>query len=198
MIVAAVVDGSEPGVVIPNVWLVDPSGIATVAGADAVALLVASATTAPPGGAGPVSVTVPVTVDPAATESADSEMFCSVSLPMVRVVATLAPLYVAVINTFAASELATVAVNVCVRPPWATTTLAGTVTTALLLASVMVAPPAGAAPSSVTVPVIVATPTTVADESVTPANPTVVDAAVGEGDDPHPETAMHKIRKTID
>jgi hypothetical protein len=63
----------------------------------------------------------------------------------------------------------------------------------------MVAPPTGAAPSSVTVPVIVATPTTVGDESVTPANPTVVDAAVAEvGDDPHPDAAMHKDRKTIE
>ena len=70
---------------------------------------------------------------------------------------------------------------------------------ALLLASVTVAPPTGAAPSSVTVPVIVPAPTTVADESVTPATPTVVDAEVAEvGDDPPPDAAMHKERKTIE
>lgn len=55
-------------VVMPNVADVCPASTVTVAGTWATALLVESATTAPPVGAGPVRVTVPVEVAPPVTE----------------------------------------------------------------------------------------------------------------------------------
>jgi hypothetical protein len=76
-----------------------------------------------------------------------------------------------VIAVFAATGLVEIA-NVAVVAPASTLTLAGTCAAALLLESVTTAPPEGAAPLSVTVPVEPVPPITLAgftdtDESVT-------------------------------
>src|SRR5207245_7706789 len=56
----AEVDAATALVVIVNVTLVAPTGTVTLAGTVAAELLLDSATCAPPAGAGPSSVTVPV------------------------------------------------------------------------------------------------------------------------------------------
>src|SRR5215469_647814 len=66
--------------------------------------------------------------------------------------------------------------NVALLAPAATATLAGTVTAALLLDSVTVAPPVGAAPLRVTVPVDELPPTTLVGFTVTEDKMGPVDA----------------------
>jgi hypothetical protein len=79
----------------------------------------------------------------------------------VRVAVLLTALYVAVrVGAVFAATVAVVIANVAVVAPWATVTLAGTEAAALLLERVTAAPPAGAAASSVTVPVAPLTPPT--------------------------------------
>ena len=60
-------DAATAVVVMLNVALVAPAAIVTLAGTDAAGLLLESATWAPPVGAGPSSVTVPVTALPPVT-----------------------------------------------------------------------------------------------------------------------------------
>jgi hypothetical protein len=150
-------------VVIGNVAVVAPAATVTLAGTVATEVrLLDSVTTIPPAGAGPFSVTVPVDGFPPCTVLGLRVRVDNVGALTVRVARRVVPRYVAEI--LAEVLLATgvvVTVNVAVVAPAATVTDAGTCATAvLLLVSVTTAPPAGACPLSVTVPVEGLPPTT--------------------------------------
>jgi hypothetical protein len=75
-----VVDAPTPVVVTGNDWLLDPSGIVTLAGTVTAVPLLASVTTAPPVGAVPVSVRTPVTAVPPSTELDDNTTLASATV----------------------------------------------------------------------------------------------------------------------
>ena len=151
--------------------VVAPAATVTLAGTCAtVVLSLASATTAPPAGALPFSVTVAVELVPPSTLVGLSVTDASVGGFTVNPADTVPP-YVP--EMFANVEVVTglvVTVKVAVVDPAATVTLAETCAADVLsLASVTTAPPAGASPFSVTVPVELFPPRTPAGLSVTEA-----------------------------
>ena len=147
-----------------------PAGISTLAGTLATPLLLETRTSAPPAGAGALSVTVPVEdcSPPTTLEGFKVRVWrvgggggAGVTVSEADLVA---PLYVArmVIAVDAATALVET-VNVVRVAPAATVTLEGTLAAfVLLLESVICAPPAGAGPLSVTVPVEALPPVTLA------------------------------------
>jgi hypothetical protein len=152
-------------VVIINVSVVLPSGTVTVAGTVATeGSLLDSDTTAPPLGAAPLSVTVPVEPLPPTTEEGlkDRETSATVGGFTVRLADQVTPPYSAEISTAVVLDTATVVTaNVAVVLPSGTVTVAGTVATeGSLLDSDTTAPPLGATPLSVIVPVEPLPPTT--------------------------------------
>ncbi len=143
-------------VVIVKVALALPLVTVTLAGTVAAdVLLLASDTTAPPVGAGPFSVTVPLEVFPPTMAEGLRESDESEDGFTVRLEVLVTPAYTA--ETFTAVELETDTVvtgNVALAAPLANVTFAGTLTNdGLLLESVTSAPPTGAGPLIVTVPV---------------------------------------------
>jgi len=138
-----------------------PAATVTEAGTVAAGLLLVSVTTAPPAGAGPLSVTVFKVVDvPPKTNAGDNVTTDGLGACTVKVPVEATPPYVAEIVT---AVLAATAVVVIVNAgetdaPAATVTEAGTVAAGLLLVSVTTAPPAGANPLSVTVFKVVGVP----------------------------------------
>jgi len=142
--------------------VVAPAATVTLAGTRAAAvLLLESATTAPPEGAAPLNVTVPVDdcVPPVTLVgfrvNEDSVTGGGVAGFTVSVAVLVVPPNAALIVTAVAALTALVlTVKLAVVAPGATVTLAGTRAAAvLLLESATTAPPAGAAPLNVTVPV---------------------------------------------
>ena len=144
-----------------NVALVAPAATVTLEGTVATdVLLLESATCAPPDGAGPLSVTVPVEEFPPVT-------LVGLNVSEVRVgvggaagftvseAVLVTPAKVAEIVTVVDALTALVlTVNVALVAPSATVTLEGTVATDVsLLESATCAPPDGAGPLSVTMPV---------------------------------------------
>ena len=117
-------------------------------------LLLDSVTTAPPAGAGPFSVTVPVDRLPPLTELGLSATEVRLAAVTVNVAVLVVPLYVPemVTEVLLATGIV-VTVNVAVVAFAATVTLAGTIAAGLLLVRATTAPPGGAAAFSVTVPV---------------------------------------------
>jgi hypothetical protein len=151
-------------VVTVNIALVAPAATVTLAGTVAADALLERATTAPPLGAAPLSVTVPVDGDPPFTVagfSATEDSATAVAGSTVSNVVLVVPLYEAEMVTGVAAVTAlVVTVNVVLVAPAATVTLAGTVAADALLERATTAPPLGAAPLSVTVPVDDAPPLT--------------------------------------
>jgi hypothetical protein len=152
-------------VVTVNVALVAPAATVTFAGTCAAAvLLLVSVTTAPPVGAAPFKVTVPVEEVPPVTLVGLSETLEGSGALTVRFADFVAPLNSPeMVDVVLAATGVVVTVNVALVAPAATVTLAGTVAAAvLLLVRATTAPPAGAALLNVTVPVEDAPPVTVA------------------------------------
>jgi hypothetical protein len=145
-----------------KVALVAPAATVTLAGTCAAAvLLLDSVTIAPPAGAAPLRVTVPVELVPPTTDAGDLVTDDNEAVVTVNVAFALPPSVAVTTDVVVEATLRLVTVNVPVVFPAATVTLAGTVAAAvLLLVSATEAPPVGAAALSVTVPVELAPPTT--------------------------------------
>ncbi len=155
-----VVDAATALVLTVNVALVAPAAIATLDGVLATfVLLLESVTTAPPEGAAPLRVTVPVEEFPPMTlvgftESEESVGAGGGAGVTVSEADLVTPLYIPEMVTVVDAATALVLiVNVALVAPAATVTLDGVLAVVLLLERVTTAPPEGAAPLSVTVPV---------------------------------------------
>jgi hypothetical protein len=163
------VDTATDTVLTLKVALVAPAATVTLAGTvAAAALLLVSVTTAPPAGAALVSVTVPCDAVPPVTlagltASDDNEadgggVDGDIINTALRLTPPNPPPMVADVTAVTDTVLT---VNVALVAPAATITLPGTVAAlVLLLVSMTTAPPAGAAPVSVTVPCDAAPPVT--------------------------------------
>ena len=148
-----------------NVALVPPAGTVTLEGTLAAPLLLASATCAPPAGAGPLSVTVPVedcTLPITLVGfSVSEERVGSGGGVTVSVADLLTPPSDAEMVTGVDVTTAVVFTgNVALVAPAAIVTVGGTLAAPLLLESATCAPPVEAAPLNVTVPVEEFPPTT--------------------------------------
>ena len=141
-----------------KVALVLPAGTVTLDGTLAAPLLLESITCAPPAGAGPLSVTVPVE-DPKGPPTTlfglnvSEETVGRGGGVTVSEADLLVPLDAEMVTEVDVVTAVVVTVKVALELPAGTVTLDGTVAAPLLLESVTWAPPAGAAPLSVTVPV---------------------------------------------
>jgi len=153
-------------VVTVKVALVAPAGIVTLAGGVHAALLSESATTAPPAGAGPFSVTVPVEFP----SSGPPMTLVGFRVSEVRAAGSTVSVSVRVAPPKVAEMVDVVDVATALVPmlkfalvaPAGTVTLAGTEVAPLSSESATCAPPAGAAAVSVTVPVAPVPPITLA------------------------------------
>src|SRR3989442_8311499 len=153
----AEVDAATALVVTVNGALVAPAGTVTLAGTIGAAVLsLDSVPCAPPAGAGPSRVAVPVELLPPVTvvgftPSEERRTGCGFT---VRVAVRVTPLYKAeMVTGVDAATVLVVTVNVVLVAPAGTVTLPGTVAAVLLLDRVTYAPPAGPRPASVPVPV---------------------------------------------
>jgi hypothetical protein len=170
-------------VVTLNVALVEPAGTVTLAGTVAAASLSESVTAIPPEGAGPVKVTVPVVEEALVPVTVLGLRLTEATVGGLTVRVALADELPKVAPIVAAVAVVTAVVviwNVAEVAPPATFTELGTVALVLLLESVTLTPPAGAAAVRVTVPVLPAPPVTDVGETVTldTANPTTVRLAL--------------------
>jgi hypothetical protein len=144
-----------------KVALVAPAATVTLAGSEVAPLLSESATCAPPTGAGPFSVTVPVTAVPPVTLAGLTLSAEMTGGSTVSDTFTVAPPEEAEMLTAVEAATGLVATaKVALVPPAAMVTLPGTEAAALLAESGTTAPPAGAGPSIITVPVTEVPPVT--------------------------------------
>ena len=146
-------------VVTGNVVVVAPGARVTLAGTWAALLLSDSAMTMPVAGAGPFSRTVPVDELPPTNDVGAKLRLVREGGLMVKA-AVFVPLYVAdIVTEVLLATAVVVTVNVAVVARAATVTLAGTCAKPLLEDNATAAPPAGAGPFRVTVPVELLPPT---------------------------------------
>src|SRR3954454_6790968 len=153
---------------IAKLALVAPAATVTEAGTPTTALLLRSATAAPPAGAAELSVTVPVLLEPPTTDAGTT--VSPVRGGFTTRVTTLDPPLLVAVMFGDVTEMTGVVVtaNDAVVAPAPTVTEAGTAATVvLLLVSVTTAPPAGAGPFSVTLPVLPLPPATTDGFNVT-------------------------------
>jgi len=155
--IVATVELATADVVTLKVAVVAFAATVTLAGTCAAALLLERVTTAPPEGAGAVRVTVPVEELPPTravgfrtTDISEEEAGVTFRVAL-RVTFSDVP---KIVTTVVEATFEVVTVKFAVKLPTGTVTLAGTAATAgLLLESGTRAPPVGAAPLRVTVPV---------------------------------------------
>jgi len=163
-----VVDALTALVPTVNVAVVAPAATVTLAGTRAtLVLLLESAICAPPAGAGPLNVTVPVEELPPTTLVGLSVKEVGVGdgggtgLTVSDAVLLTPPRVAVMVALVDALTTLVLTVNVALVAPAAIVTLAGVrAAVVLLLESTTCAPPAGAGPLSVTVPVEEFPPTT--------------------------------------
>jgi hypothetical protein len=137
-----------------NVVVVSPSATLALAGTVAATLSEESETTAPPAGATPSRITVPVDELPPAMLAGFTEIEVSVGALTVKAAVLVIPSRTAERVRVAVLATAVVLIlKLAVVAPAATLTFAGTVAAALSLERAAIRPPAGAAPVRVTVPV---------------------------------------------
>jgi hypothetical protein len=146
-------------VVTVNVAVFAPATTVTLAGTVAAALLLDSVTIAPPVGAGPFSIRVPVEELPPSKLAGFSVTLESAGGLMVSVAVCTALKSPVIVTVATVLTALVVTVNVAVVAPAATVTLAGTAAAALLLESETNTPPDGAGPLKVNVPVEEVLPT---------------------------------------
>jgi hypothetical protein len=133
-VIVTEVDDATPLVVIVKLALVDPAGIVTLAGTCATGtLLLCRVTTAPPAGAAPFKVTVPVELFPPTTDVGFLAMEERVGALTVSVVVIVSPYVPDIVTEVFVDTGLVVIVNVAEVAPAATVTLAGTCATAVLL-----------------------------------------------------------------
>ena len=164
------VDDATPNVVTVNVAVEAPDATVTLAGTVAAAVTEdVRVTTAPPEGALPVSVTVPVELVPPRTLVGERVTDVRAAGVTVRVAVWVTPEKTPEIVTGVEDPTpSVVTVNVFVEVPAATVTDAGTVAALVTEEErVTTTPPAGAGPVSVTVPVELLPPTTLAGATLT-------------------------------
>jgi len=162
-VILAIVTSGMPEVMIVKDADVAPAATVTLGGSTTKGVEVsdAKATTVPPVGAGPFSVTVPVEDVPPRTEVGFTVRPAGTGAVTLSVAIAELPPSVAV--TVAAKVELTEdveIVKVAVVDPAATVTVAGQTTPALPEAKLTIVPPVGAGPSNVTVPVDCDPPTT--------------------------------------
>ena len=145
-----------------KVALVLPAGMVTLEGTVAtLVLLLLSVTRAPPLGAGPLSVTVPVEGVPPRTLVGFKLTALRLRVCTVRVAEAVPPSVAETLTLAFAETVVVVTVKVAVVAPAETATEAGTCATAVLLVErATEIPPVGALPLSVTVPVELLPPST--------------------------------------
>ena len=156
-----------------KVWLLEPAEMVTLEGTVArEELLLERLMTAPPLGAGALSVTVPIESSPPLTvvglSVTEERLPAGGAGVTLRVAVRVTPLYAAeMVTELVAVTETVVTVNVAVVAPAGIETLAGTVVTAgLELVNVTTAPPLGAALVNVAVPCEEFPPVTVVGFSV--------------------------------
>ena len=155
-----------------KVALVAPAGTVTVAGMEAAPLLSESATCAPPAGAGAVRVTVPEAPVPPVTLVGLTLTAETAGGNTVRVTLCVPPPEEAVMLTLVDALTGLVAtLNVALVAPPGTVTFGGTEAAPLVLESATCAPPAGAGPLRMTVPVTAVPPVTLAWLRLSDATP---------------------------
>src|SRR5260370_602297 len=151
------VDAATALLLCVHVALLAPAGPVPVGGTVAAAvLLLVRLTTAPPLGAGPLSVTVPVEGFPPVTLTGfrPSKERVAGGVTVSEAVCVPLPYDPEMVTEVDAATALVLTVNVALLAPAGTVTLAGTVAAAvLLLVRLTTAPPLGAGPLSVTVPV---------------------------------------------
>jgi len=149
-------------VVTVNVVLREPAGTLADGGTCAADVrLLVSKTRAPARGAAPLSVNVPVESEPPATVLGFKVSEINEARETVSIVVLVLPYTAVRVTGVEAATPLVVIVNVALVLPAGTVTLGGTwAAVVLLLCSVTFAPPVGAAPFKVTVPVALLPPAT--------------------------------------
>jgi hypothetical protein len=145
-----------------KVALVEPAGIVTLCGSVAADVLpLTSVTIAPPVGARPFNVAVPVELPPPVTEVGFTPIEDSVGAFTVRVAVNAEPLVAEIITGEFAATGVVVIVKLAVRLPACTVTEGGTCAAAVFpLDRAITTPPLGATALRVTVPLDVLPPVT--------------------------------------
>jgi hypothetical protein len=163
-VIVQLVERSTMPVDTVKVALVAPAGMVTVPGTEHAALLSESVTTAPPAGAGPFRVTVPVEAcrPPMTLVGFRVSEVKTAGSTLSEALRVTPPADAETVTAVALATALVPMLKLALVVPAATVTEEGTEAAPLLSERATCTPPAGAGPSSVTVPVAPAPPVTLA------------------------------------